>query len=85
MPKDRLAIDVDGDTLSIAGELALTVPEGMQASHAEVELPRYRRVFTQSKELDVEKVNADYRQGVLTLRIPRLEHLQPRKIEIRVA
>lgn len=85
VPKERLNIDVDGDTLNITGELALNVPEGMKASHAEVDLPRYRRVFTLSKELDAEKVSADYRQGVLKLRIPKLEHLQPRKIDIRVA
>lgn len=84
VPKEKLAIDVEGDTLTIAGELALSVPEGMEASHAEVDLPRYRRVFTLSKELDPDKVNAEYQQGVLKLRIPKLEHAQPRKIEIRV-
>jgi HSP20 family molecular chaperone IbpA len=85
VPKDRLAIDVEGETLTIAGELALNVPEGMEASHAEVDLPRYRRVFSLSKELDPAKVSAEFLQGVLKLRIPKLEHAQPRKIEIRVA
>lgn len=84
VPKDRLAIDVDGDTLTIAGELALPVPEGMDATHVEVALPRYRRAFTLSKELDAGKVAAEYRHGVLTLRIPKLAHAQPRKIEVRV-
>lgn len=85
VPKERLAIDVEGETLTIAGELTLNVPEGMEASHAEVDLPRYRRVFTLSKELDPAKVSAEFKQGVLKLRIPKLEHAQPRKIEIRVA
>lgn len=85
VPKERLAIDVEGETLTIAGELALSVPEGMEASHAEVDLPRYRRVFTLSKELDPAKVSAEFKQGVLQLRIPKLEHAQPRKIAINVA
>lgn len=36
-----------------------------------------------SKELDTEKVAAEFKQGVLKLRIPKAEHAQPRKIEIR--
>lgn len=81
--KDRLNLQVEGDTLSIEGELTLAVPEGMEASHAEVSLPRYRRVFTLSRELDAAKVNAKFEHGVLTLRIPKAEHAQPRKIEVR--
>lgn len=48
-------------------------------------LPRYRRTFTLSKELDSEKVTAQFQHGVLKLRIPKAEHLQPRKITVQVA
>jgi HSP20 family molecular chaperone IbpA len=85
VPKEKLTVRVEADTLTIEGEVSLTVPEGMQASHAEVQLPRYRRVFTLSKELDADKVVAELRHGVLTLRIPKAEHAQPRKVEIRVS
>jgi HSP20 family molecular chaperone IbpA len=56
----------------------------MEASHAEVSLPRYRRVFTLSKELDREKVAAEFNHGVLKLRIPKAEHAQPRRIQVTV-
>lgn len=85
VPKDKLTLHVEDDTLSIEGEVALTVPEGMQASHVEVQLPRYRRVFQLSKELDADKVTAELNHGVLKLRIPKAEHAQPKKVEIRVA
>lgn len=85
VPKDKLTLHVEGGNLSIEGELALDMPEGMDATHAEVSLPRYRRVFTLSKELDADKVSAEFNQGVLKLRIPKVAHLQPRKVEIRVA
>ena len=85
VPKDKLSLHVEGGNLSIEGELALDMPEGMDATHAEVSLPRYRRVFTLSKELDADKVSAEFDQGVLKLRIPKVAHLQPRKVEIRVA
>ena len=84
VPKDRLTLHVEADTLTIEAEVALDAPEGMEATHAEVALPRYRRVFTLSKELDSEKVAAEFNQGVLKLRIPKAEHLQPRRIEIRI-
>jgi HSP20 family protein len=85
VPKDKLGIKLEGETLTIEGDVDLALPEGMQASHAEVSLPRYRRVFTLSKELDGEKVVAELNQGVLKLRIPKAEHAQPRRIEIKVA
>lgn len=85
VPKDRLHLQVEAETLTIEGEVALDVPEGMEATHAEVNLPRYRRVFTLSRELDTDKVSAEFRNGVLTLRIPKAEHAQPRRIEVEVA
>ena len=83
VPKDKLNLHVDGETLTIEGEVCLDLPQGMDATHVEVSLPRYRRVFTLSKELDAGKVRAEFSQGVLKLHIPRVEHAQPRKIEIR--
>ncbi|MCD6734948.1 MAG: Hsp20/alpha crystallin family protein [Burkholderiaceae bacterium] len=82
VPKDRLNLQIEGGTLTIEGEVALQVPEGMEATHIEVSLPRYRRAFTLSKELDVEKVVAELNNGVLKLRIPKAAHAQPRRIEI---
>lgn len=84
VPKDKLGLQVEADTLTIEGEVSFAMPEGMESIHAEVSLPRYRRVFTLSKELDTEKVAAEFINGVLTLRIPKAAHAQPRKIEIRV-
>jgi len=85
VPKDKLDLQLEADTLTIEGEVALDVPEGMDATHAEVSLPRYRRSFTLSRELDTGKVSAEFNHGVLKLRIPKAEHAQPRKIEIQVA
>ena len=84
VPKDKLNLRVDADALSIEGEVALPVPADMEASHVEVELPRYQRTFTLGKELDSEKIRAEFQNGVLKLSIPKVEHAKPRKIEVRV-
>ena len=82
--KDQLTLQVEADTLTIEGAVKLSLPEGMEPSHVEIDTPRYRRVFTLSKELDAEKVSAEFSQGVLKLRIPKAEHAQPRKVTINV-
>jgi HSP20 family molecular chaperone IbpA len=82
VPKEKLDLNIEGETVTIEGELALDVPDGLEVTHAEVSLPRFRRVFTLSKELDSNKVAAELVNGVLTLRIPKAEHAQPRRISI---
>jgi HSP20 family protein len=84
VPKDRLNLRVEGETLFIDADIVLALPQDMQASHAEVQRTRYRRAFTLSRELDPAKVSADLNQGVLRLRIPKAEHAQPRRIEVQV-
>lgn len=81
--KDRLNLHVDADALTIEGEMGIEMPQGMEATHAEVSLPRFRRVFTLSKELDTERLSAELKQGVLKLRIQKAEHAKPRRIEVQ--
>lgn len=85
VPKDKLKLQVEGDALTIEGEVSFAMPEGMEASYAEVNVPRFRRVFTLSKELDTTKVSAEIKHGVLNLRIPKALHAQPRRIEVKVS
>ena len=60
---------------------ALT-PDGLEAIYAEVRVPRYCRSFTLSRELDAARIEANLKDGVLTLRIPKQAHAQPRRITV---
>ncbi len=84
VPKERVQLRVDGDQLSIEGEMALALPPGIEPTHAEVQRSRYRRAFTLSKELDPDKVSAEMSQGVLRVRIPKAAHAQPRRVQVQV-
>ena len=83
VPKEKLHLEVDAETLIIEGQMDIRMPEGMEATHAEVSLPRFRRVFTLSKELDTGQLQAELKQGVLKLRIQKAERAKPKRIEIR--
>lgn len=83
VPRDRLELRVESDTLFIEAEVAPLTPEGLEPVYAEVRVPRYRRSFALSRELDAERIEASLRDGVLTLRIPKQEHARPRRIEVQ--
>lgn len=83
--RDKLNLHVESDTLMIEAEADVSLPEGLTSQHTEVGLAKYRRVFTLSKELDTEKVEAELARGVLKLRIPKAQHAQPRRIDVKVA
>lgn len=82
--KDKLTVRMDGQSLLIEGEIAMDTPEGMEASYVEIRSPAYRRSFNLSRDLDPSKIEAQFKDGVLRLRIPKAEHAQPRKIAVTV-
>ena len=83
VPKDRLELKIEGDALLIEGGVQAQTPEGLEAVYAEVRVPRYRRSFTLSRDLDTARIEANLKDGVLNLRIPKQEHARPRRIEVR--
>jgi HSP20 family protein len=85
VPKDKISVRVEAGTLTVEGEVRLAATQGIEVTHAEVQLPRFRRAFTLGPELNTEKVDAEFRQGVLKLRIPKAEHAKPRRIEVQVS
>ena len=85
VPKDRLEIKIEGDSLLIEGSVQPQTPDDLEAVYAEVRVPRYRRAFSLSRELDSARVDASLKDGVLTLRIPKQAHAQPRRITVNAA
>jgi HSP20 family protein len=82
--KERLGVKVNGDNLLIEGDVSVPAPQEMELLYAEILASSYRRSFTLSRELDASKIEANLKDGVLKLRIPKAEEARPRKIEIKV-
>ncbi len=80
--RNELELKVEGDTLSIEGGVHALAPEGLEALYAEVRVPRYRRTFTLSRELDMTRIEANLKDGVLTLRMPKQAYAQARRIPV---
>jgi HSP20 family molecular chaperone IbpA len=82
--RERLNIEVDKDMLLVEGDARIDMPEGMEAVHADVRSTSYRRSFALSSGLEVDKIDASIKDGVLNVRIPKRPEVRPRKIEVRV-
>ncbi len=81
--KERLGVKVNGDNLLIEGDVSVPAPQEMELLYAEMLASSYRRSFTLSRELDASKIEANLKDGVLKLRIPKAEEAKPRRIEIK--
>jgi HSP20 family protein len=81
--RERLNLRIDGNTLLVEGDVRLALADGMEALHAEVRSTMYRCSFVLSQELDGGQVEANLKDGVLTVRIPKRAELRPRRIEVR--
>jgi HSP20 family protein len=80
-----LHVAVDGNVLTIEAEASLETAKDMKVAYAEARSPYYVREFTLSNELDTGAIQAELRDGVLTLNIPKREHAKPRKIDVQAS
>jgi len=81
---DDIDIKVEGDTLTISGELKSTdLPEGARQLRKERSSGKFSRTFQLPYSVDSEKVEARYKNGVLVIVLPLSEKDKPRKIAIK--
>jgi HSP20 family molecular chaperone IbpA len=81
--RERLNLHVDGNALLLEGDVEFPIGGNMQALYADVRSNRYECSFVLSKELDTGRIEANLKDGVLTVRIPKRAEHRPRRIEVR--
>ena len=75
---------IDGDQLLIEASAEVAGPRDLELVYGEAQVPAFRREFTLSRELDASRIEAQLKDGVLRLTIPKAEEARPRRIEVRV-
>jgi HSP20 family protein len=80
---EDIEITVERDRLTLHGERRIEHPEDASLHRVERRAGAFRRTVQLPLEVDGEKVEAVYRDGVLTLRIPKSPQHQPRRISVQ--
>jgi HSP20 family protein len=86
MSREDIDVSVENFVLTIKGEKKLsTEVKEDQYQHLERRYGAFSRSFSLPRTVDSSKVAADYRNGVLTIRLPLREEAKPRQIKVDVA
>jgi HSP20 family protein len=79
---DSIDVSVERNVLTIVAERSTQREEGDRVYFAERHRGTFRRQVSLGDGLDTDGVEADYHDGVLTLRIPVAAQAKPRKVTI---
>ena len=79
--REGLELVVDQDSLSIVGKRGER-KLGDRSLHRESKSADFRRVFELGREIDRQRVEARFDQGVLRVYLPKVEAVKPRRVEV---
>jgi HSP20 family protein len=86
MKEDQFELTVEDNTLTLRGEKKLNTEIAEEHFHRiERSYGSFARSFALPPTVDAGKVNAEYRAGVLTVRLPLREEAKPRHIKVAIA
>lgn len=86
MKREAIAVTVEHGTLTISGERPLPADVKQEAyRRVERAYGRFSRRFSLPTSVDASKVEAEYKDGVLNVRLPLREESKPRSVPVAVA
>jgi len=86
MQREDIQLTVDNNTLTISGEKKMDAELREENCHrVERAYGTFTRSFSLPPTVDGGKVSADYKAGVLTIRLPVREEAKPRQIQVKVS
>ena len=84
MRKEDINISLHDGMLTIAGERQSSSGEGESAERTERFSGKFRRSISLPTRVDASKVSATYKDGILTVTLPKAEEAKPKKVEVTV-
>lgn len=86
MAREDIDLNIENFVLTVKGEKKLAGDvKDEQFHHVERRFGTFSRSFSLPQTVDTGKVAADYKDGILTVRIPLREEAKPRTIKVDVA
>src|SRR5947207_1711345 len=84
MRKENIEISLHDGTLTISGERKEETPAAQKAERTERYVGKFRRSITLPTRVDGNKVTASYKDGILTVTLPKAEEAKPKQIQVNV-
>ena len=82
MRKEDIDISLHDGTLTISGERKRENSSNGEAERTERYIGRFRRSIALPTRVDANKVGATYRDGILTVTLPKAEEAKPKQIQV---
>lgn len=82
---DGIDVSLERHVLTLRGTVEPSAHEGYRRLSSEYREGDYFRAFTLSDEIDLSKIDATFKNGVLRLELPRAAEAKPRKIAVNAA
>jgi HSP20 family protein len=86
VPREDIALRVENNTLTISGQRTMD-PEIKEEQYHRVERAygTFSRSFTLPPTVDTGAIGAEYKNGILTVRLPLREEAKPKQIQVKVS
>jgi HSP20 family protein len=80
--KEAVDINLQDRVLTVEGRIDFSKYEQLQPVYTEYNIGNFSRRFSLSNSIDQDRIQADMKDGVLTLTLPKAEEAKPRKIAV---
>ncbi len=86
LDKKDLSIDVEDGTLTIAGDKhGMFDDKGAKVIRRELKHSSFKRSFELGELLDGDKIKASFKDGLLSIEIPKIEPVKPKKHSVKIS
>ncbi len=80
--KKNVDVKLEKNVLSVEGHIDFSKYEHFEPVYTEYNIGHFTRSFSLSREIDIDRISAKVADGVLTLDLPKVAKVTPRRIEV---